>query len=226
MPLTHNLLFPPSQNDAAFHVWHSNGLIFFSDLFKDGTFFHLKFLKKTIICQKHFFRYLQTRSFARKHCPFPALSEKSLLDIILDWNPETRGTVSRIYKTIQTNSLPSLEKTKLAWEQDLNVEFTGEVWEHSLHCFHTTSLCLRHCLIQFKVLHRLHYRERQSKLYPNVDSTCIRCHLNSATAGHMFWECPSLTTFWGHIFEAISYICGKSIEPNPITAIFEFPMRV
>ena len=61
--------------------------------------FHLKFFKKTIICQKHFFRYLQTRSFARKHCPFPALSEKSMLDIILDWNPETRGTVSRIYKT-------------------------------------------------------------------------------------------------------------------------------
>ena len=24
MPLTHNHLFSPSQNDAAFHVWHSN----------------------------------------------------------------------------------------------------------------------------------------------------------------------------------------------------------
>ena len=80
-----------------------------------------------------------------------------MLEIILDWNTDTRGNVSRIHKTIQTNSLPSLEKTKLAWEQDLNAEFTGEVWEHSLYRIHTTSLCLRHCLIQFKVLHCLHY---------------------------------------------------------------------
>ena len=54
MPLTHNHLFPPSPNDAAFHVWHSNGLIFFSDLFKDGTFVSFEIVqKRTIICQKH-----------------------------------------------------------------------------------------------------------------------------------------------------------------------------
>ena len=129
-------------------------MIFFSDLFKDGTFVSFEILQKDHNLPKFaksMSGYLQTCSFAKKHYSFPALPEKNMLDIILDWNPDTRGNVSRIYKTIQTNSLPSLEKTKLAWEQDLNVEFTGEVWEHSLYRIHTTSLCLRHCLIQFKV---------------------------------------------------------------------------
>ena len=148
-----------------------------------------------------------------------------MLEIILDWNTDTRGNVSRIHKTIQTNSLPSLEKTKLAWEQDLNAEFTGEVWEHSLYRIHTTSLCLRHCLIQFKVLHCLHYtREWLSKFYPNVDSTCIRCHLNSASAEHIFGECPSSIGVTSskpfNIFAAIK------LNPIQLLLFLEFPMRV
>ena len=44
--------------------------------------------------------------------------------------------------------------------------------------------------------------------------------MEPATIGHMFWECTSLTTFWTSIFDAFSTICHKTIEPNPITAIF------
>ena len=36
----------------------------------------------------------------------------------------------------------------------------------------------------------------------------------------MFWEYPSLTSFWGHIFETFLFICHKTIEPNQITDIF------
>ena len=95
------------------------------------------------------------------------------------------------------------------------------MWERFLGRIHTTSLCLGHCLIQFKIVHRLHFsREKLSKIYPDVDSTCIRCHLEPATIGHMFWGCTSLTTFWTNIFDAFSTICHMIIEPNPITAIF------
>ena len=112
----------------------------------------------------------------------------------------------------------------MAWDQDLNVELEEEIWERSLRRIHTTSLCLRHCVIQFKVLHRLHFsRDKLSKIYPDVDSTCIRCHLEPATIGHMFWGCTSLAPFWTNIFNAFSSICHITIEPNPITAIFGVP---
>ena len=87
-----------------------------------------------------------------------------MLDIILDWDPDIKGNVSKIYKIVQANSSPSLDKTKSAWEQDLHIELTEEMWEHSLHRIHTTSLCFSHCLIQFKELHRLYFiREKLSK---------------------------------------------------------------
>ena len=82
-------------------------------------------------------------------------------------------------------------------------------------------MCLRHNLIQFKILHRLHFsRDRLAAIYPNTDPHCLRCHQGIATIGHMFCACPALTHFWTKIFEAFTHMCGRLIPPDPITAIF------
>ena len=221
MPLTDNHLFPSSRTDAAFKTWHSKGLVFFSDLFLDGTFASFEALQQDHeLPKEHFFRYLQVRSFAREHFQFPTISVKSILDTMLGWYPYTEGSISDIHMVIQEIRPPLLDKTKSAWERDLNIELDEETWERSLERIHTTSLCLRHCLIQFKILHRLHFsREKLSRIYPNFDSTCVRCHLEPATVGHMFWGCTSLAPFWRSIFDAFSSICHTTLDPNPITAI-------
>lgn len=36
----------------------------------------------------------------------------------------------------------------------------------------------------------------------------------------MFWSCPVLYSFWREIFETLSKITRKLIEPNPMTALF------
>lgn len=75
LPLVRNHLFPPSQVDTPFDTWHCNGLVFFKDLFVDGTFASFDLLQKdNDIPKNHFFRYLQVRSFAKKHFPFPQLN--------------------------------------------------------------------------------------------------------------------------------------------------------
>lgn len=46
LPLVRNHLFPPSQTDTAFEIWHRHGLVFFNDLFVDGTFASFDILQK------------------------------------------------------------------------------------------------------------------------------------------------------------------------------------
>ena len=228
MPLINNPLFAPSRDDSghsAFKTWHDNGVPSFGELYRDGTFASFETLKRDYdLPTSHFFRFLQARSFAQEHFTFPIMTNKSVIDIILDWDSYTRCNISNIYEIIHSIDPPLLDKTKLAWEQDLGLELEEETWERSLDRIRTTSLCLRHGLIQFKILHRLHFsREKLSKIYPGVDSACIRCHLEPASIGHMFWRCSSLTPFWNSIFNVFSDLCNTSIEPNPITAIFGVP---
>lgn len=37
---------------------------------------------------------------------------------------------------------------------------------------------------------------------------------------HMFWSCPSLYGFWTLIFQSLSAIPGKTLQPDPLIAIF------
>ena len=92
----------------------------------------------------------------------------------------------------------------------------------SLKRIHTTSLCIRHGLIQIKVLHRLHYsNEKLARIYPNIiNPECPRCSHNPATVGHMFWACRSLNSF-----KAISYIPRVTVDPDPVIGIFAHTLR-
>lgn len=93
--------------------------------------------------------------------------------------------------------------------------------EGSLDSIRASSLCLRHNLIQFRILHRLDFsRDPLAAIYPNTDPHCLRCHQAIATIGHMFWSCPALTNFWIRIFEPLMHMCGRLIPPYPVTAVF------
>ena len=187
IPLTHNDIFPVAQFDSAFHSSYDNSIVFFKDLFVGSTFTSFKTLRKDFaLPQAHFFRYLQARSFAREHYPFPHLPDKDLLDKILRCDPTLKGNISFIYNTILNLSIPSLERTRCAWEQDLGVQLSTQTWEGSLDSIHSSSLCLRHNLIQFKIIHRLHFsRDRLAAIYPNTDPHCLRCHQGTATVVHV-----------------------------------------
>lgn len=222
MPITHNNIFPAAKTDSAFLSWYDSGIVFFKDLFHRNTFISFETLRKNFsLPQVHFFRYLQARSFAREHYPFPHLPDNDLLDQILGRDPTQKGIISFMYNIILNSAMPSIEKTRCTWEQDLGVPIPASTWEGCLDWIHTSSLCLRHNLIQFKILHRLHFsRERLAHIYPNTDPHCLRCHQGLATLGHMFWSCPSLTSFWTQIFDAFTHMCGSHIPLDPVTAVF------
>lgn len=86
---------------------------------------------------------------------------------------------------------------------------------------HSSSTCLRHKVIQFKIVHRLHWsKTRLSKVIPTIDLVCDRCGIATATLSHMFWSCSELTGFWRPIFTFFSDLLGVRIEPLAIIAVF------
>ena len=83
------------------------------------------------------------------------------------------------------------------------------------------SIHQRHVVVQFKVVHRLHWSKvRLSKFRPELDPICDRCRQAPASLLHMFWTCPSLYNFWKLIFDAFSETIGVPVEPSPFLALF------
>lgn len=223
LPISANALFPPSLMDTAFKLWFRNGLKRVKDLFKDGVFMSFEQLVSEYnIPRSHSLRYFQVRAFVRKHFPsFPSLSPNDWIDECLSGDPDQRGGVSRLYESIQLIASPSLNNIRAAWEEELGFEVSDDSWQSAIRRIHSSSICIRHGLLQFKVLHRLHLsKTKLARIYPDVDPTCSRCCQAPATLYHMFWTCPKLVQFWSSIFDTFSYICNKDIGPAPEIALF------
>lgn len=173
----------------------------------------------------NFFRYLQVRHFIQNHLTqFPSLPPKSPLDSILETSPEVRGTVSRLYTAIFEMEGSSLSIMKENWEKDMGTNITEDQWSDIIQRIHSSSICARHSLIQFKIVHRLHMsKTKLSKIFPGVDPICDRCKQAPGTLYHTFWSCSRMTAFWSSIFEVYSAISGLAVDPCPFIRLFGVP---
>ncbi len=94
------------------------------------------------------------------------------------------------------------------------------VWEESLEQINTCSINSRHCLIQFQVLHKLHYTKlKLHRLFPDTSPQCDKCNIAEANHVHSFISCPKLEKFGAKIFKAFSDILNTHIEPDPVFII-------
>ena len=134
----------------------------------------------------HFFRYLQVRHFIQnRFTQFPSPPPKSPLDSILETPPEVKGTVSRLYTIIFELEGSSMSIIKENWEKDMDADITEDQWSNIVQKIHSTSICARHSLIQFKIVHRLHMSKvKLSKIFPGVNPIGDRCKQAPATLYH------------------------------------------
>lgn len=129
-------------------------------------------------------------------------------------------SISYIYDTLQSISPVISTSIKTKWEEEMGTVIPDPLWEKSLELTHRCSNNARHCLIQFKILHRLHYsKERLHKIYPEISPLCDRCLVAEDTLLHSFILCPKVKIFWFNIFSLISKILQIQLEPNPHTII-------
>lgn len=108
-----------------------------------------------------------------------------------------------------------------AWSADMGEELDDYTWDWVLDLIFSSSFNVRHHLIQFKVLHRIHWSTANIRqIAPNFDPTCIRCKIEPASLYHQFWACPSVAKLWDRIFKCLSDIHHTNIQPSPCIALF------
>ncbi len=222
-PFFCNISFPPSLMDGAFNIWREHGLATVSQLYIANNFASFTQLREKFdLPSSHLFRYFQIRNFIGKQFSnFPFLPNKNILDEILDLYTSLKGAISKIYAIINTKQSPSMRPLKALWEEELNLRLEENTWDLILARIHSSSINSRHTLIQFKVVHRVHWsRTKLNKIFPDFDPTCLRCETEPATLLHSFWSCPKLSDFWRKIFRCFSVIFSLPLDPNPLTALF------
>ena len=222
-PIAANHMFVPSLIDGVFDMWSRRGMVSLSDLYIDGSFASFEQLvQKYHISKAHFYRYLQLRNFVFSNfkCS-PLRPPTGLLDSIFNCKQVRKRTISTIYEILYSHNLMPLDRLKNKWATDLKEQITDDTWHKIIQGIFSSSICLRHAVIQFKIVHRLHWSKvRLSKINADLDPTCDRCGRDPATLFHMFWTCPKLCTFWQPIFETFSKIFAKKLAPSPFIALF------
>ena len=221
-PLRH-CMFVPSLTDEAFSTWMALGITSLYKLFSDNVFCSFEQLKiKYHIPGSHFFRYLQIRNFiiCNLDC-FPSAPSPTLLDNIFKIKLNTKGLISIIYNLLNKHKMSTLLSVKDKWERDLCIQISEEIWKKIIDRIFSSSICLRHVVIQFKVVHRLHWsKTRLSQIKQSFDPTCDRCKQEPASLLHMFWTCSKLQNYWKNIFDVLAKACGVILKPCAFIAIF------
>lgn len=110
-PIWSNNFFSPGKADAGFKMWADRSEKQIKDIYgKNGNILTFEeLIRKYNIPRKHFFKYLQLRSFIRANqnkymsCPSLTLLEKTLLK-----NPFGKGIISEFYDLLKASSTESL----------------------------------------------------------------------------------------------------------------------
>ena len=197
-PIHNNHAFLPSLMDPGFARWKEGGAECLRDLYLGGYLMSFEQVRsKFNLTATYLFRYLHIQSFIRTHIhTYADIPCHEALEGILKVEPGSRGAVSILYQTLMRQEVVSTEKQQAELEAEIGVPVTEEVWETCLENIHRCSGNARLNLIQFKVIHRLHYSKvKVNKMYPSVSELCNKCNSQPGTLTHQFWSCPNLHSY-------------------------------
>ena len=158
-PICFNHCFVPAKSDQAFVFWRQRGLVTFSDLYMHNHLASFNELKESFsLPQSHFFRYLQVRHFVKENVNnYINPSMEHSFFAIMKLKPGSKHLVSKFVSLFSKVSVLSTNHIKSAWEADLGTELSDEVWREGLEKIHLGSNNARLQLIQYKIMHRLHF---------------------------------------------------------------------
>ena len=110
----------------------------------------------------------------------------------------------------------NMEYIKEGLEEELSMGIAENKWKESLRYINTCSLNARHCLIQFKILHRLHYsRVKLHRIFPEISSICEKFNQVGANLIHSYALFPKLEDFWMAGFSFFSKVFKTTLRPDP-----------
>lgn len=219
-PICQNPAFKPGILDSVFKQWSEMGIVLIKDLYINKHFASYAQLQaKFNLPPGHFFRYLQIRHFVRQHIThLDNLPVQHDFYELLRKPPISRHLISQF---VSLFSKPiSTSHIREAWARDAHTEISADLWDRALIGIKLSSVNARLQLIQFKVMHRLHYsKTRLNRLFPSISPLCDKCNVGDGTLGHLFFLCPILQIFWSEIFKLYSTVYNKVLKPDILTVI-------
>lgn len=90
--------------------------------------------------------------------------------------PDSRHLIAKTVQLFGDSIVVHTVEIRQAWEKESGMRVPESMWSKCLSQIHSCSINSRHQLIQFKILHRLHYSKvRLHKICPSVSPMCDRC---------------------------------------------------
>lgn len=170
--------------------------------------------------QIHFFLYLQVRHYVKEN--LPGFESSPTIHPFLDnfkLCPDSKQLISKFVHCF-TASVSS-DHIRETWAHDLNSEISVGFWEEAMSRVHSCSINSCYRLIQYKVMHRLHYsKTKLNRIFPSVSPECDKCLSAEGSLAHLLWFCPTLHNYWTTIFEWLSKAYSRDIQPNHDLAVF------
>lgn len=165
--------------------------------------------------------YRQLRSFLVD----PALRE----DLLQDRTPledyllvasQPTHVLSYLYAVLRNSSEISSLSFVRAWETELGTNFSEQDWLKSFTLTHKLPVA---CFAQeknYKILTRWYrYPTLLRRMYPSTSDSCWRCNAAPGTMLHIWWDCPTLLTFWESIFSLYNKLTGSEVPASPSSGL-------
>lgn len=222
-PICNNHAFKPGLDDITFATWREKGLSLLKHFYIDGRLVSFQQLRDQYnLPNSHFFRFLQIRHFLRASVPnYDSIPQNATLDSFLSVEPYSKGAVSHLYRVLLSLIVPTTDTYREQWQEELGERISADIWHDCVKNIYNSSVNARHSLIQFKILHRLHFSPTKLKnIYQNVSGMCAKCLSVQGTLSHLFVHCHKLQQFWGSIFDFVTKAIGRRVLCTPITILF------
>lgn len=138
-----------------FKHWMEKGLSQIKDLYNEGTLMSFQQLTdKHDLPRKHFFKYLQIRSFICSQIKSTLEATLSTLEKFPVHHLYDRGQLSKFYDILLAGSKENSMSYLAAWKNDLQENISVEDWEEACLYAQTQTINTRFQLLQYKWLLR------------------------------------------------------------------------
>lgn len=168
------------------------------------------------IPNKHFFKYLQLRSFIscmqNQSLAIPPLSS---LEEIITKNCNSNGLISLIYNWLASGSSETSIPKLVEWRADLKEDISDDDWSTICKQAQTQTANTNLKLIQYKWLMRTYTTPVKLNKYNSIiPDTCFKCNEAQGTLIHCIWECKKIGKFWREVTDKIATILSVNIPLN------------
>ena len=180
--------------------WFEKGIMFVNDLFVEGKFVTIEYLRNIIGVKCNFLGHAIIKSKVMNlNVKVNTINFLPILPEVLRIIQMNGNGCQNIYSIIQKKSDNIITTLKEKWEQLLNDEVSEEDIQNAFKITQKSPKCVYNRYVQFKILHvRLNTRQLLHKMKISDTNECIFCKNQIDTTVHALIECPETANIWRH----------------------------